>query len=139
MTDRLQVTGNSAAANHEMMRINGTVKFALFLALIGIFWACSGFVPAAEQSMWKLHSVIEVAYIAGAVIALWFGGEPIGTLQPISLRPIYILCGVVLMVAAFCAMLAVRSEKAVRRSSANHSIQRRAATSLNIYHPKSLY
>src|SRR5438046_2051800 len=117
-----------------MMRMKGIAKVALFLALIGIFWACSGFVPAAEQSMWKLHSVIEVAYIAGAVIALWFGGEPIGTLQPISLRPIYILCGVLLMVAAFCAMLAVRSEKVGRRSSAKHSIQRTATASLNIYH-----
>jgi hypothetical protein len=72
-----------------MMRINGTGKFALFLGLIGVLWACSGFAPTAERSMQKLHNTIEVAYIAGAVIALWFGGEPIGTLQPISLRPIY--------------------------------------------------
>jgi len=121
------------------MRINGTVKFALFLGLIGIFWACSGFMPAAERSMRKLHIMIELGYIAGAVVALWFGGEPIGTLQPISLRPIYILCGVILMVAAFCAMLAVRSEKAGRRSSAKQSFQRTATSSLNIYHPKPLY
>ncbi len=49
-----------------------------------------------------------VIYAFGAVLTLWLGDRRIGTLDPVSLRPIFIALGVILMVAVFVLMLATR-------------------------------
>ena len=53
----------------------------------------------------NVHAVI---YMFGAVITLWFGGEPIGTLQPVTLRPIFVILGAILMLGMFILMLTTR-------------------------------
>ena len=65
-------------------------------------------------------------YAFGAVIALWFGREPIGTLQPVTLRPIFIALGVILMLAMFILMLTTRdtAKQLERRANERYEVRK---------------
>ena len=75
-----------------------------FIAVIGVYYFVAG-TPA-----WHTNYGIKLAviYQFGAVIAFWLGDKRIGTLDPISLRPIFIALGVILMVAMFVLMFQTR-------------------------------
>ena len=47
-------------------------------------------------------------YAFGAVMALYFKGDEIGILQPISTRPVFIIVGVLLMGASLVWTLAIK-------------------------------
>jgi hypothetical protein len=80
------------------------LKILAFAALMGLYLLFAG------RPGW--HTLfgrkLAVTYGFGAVIALWFGREPIGTLQPVTLRPIFILAGAMLMLGMFILMLTTR-------------------------------
>ena len=80
------------------------LKVLVFAALMGLYFFFAG-APGWETLYGRKLSVI---YAFGAVMALWFGEERIGTLDPISLRPVFIILGVVLMVAMFVLMFTTR-------------------------------
>jgi hypothetical protein len=80
------------------------LKILVFVALIAVYFAVAG-APSWQTMFGRKLAVI---YGAGAVIALWVGGQPIGTLQPVSLRPIFIAVGVILMLAVFILMFTTR-------------------------------
>lgn len=88
--------------------MKAAAKVIGFLLLLGAFWALGGF--NSERSMGILHNALDIVFIMGAITALWIGGKPIGTLQPVSLRPIFIAVGSLLMIAAFAAAMAMRPE-----------------------------
>jgi len=101
-----------------------TLKVLVFVALLVVYFAVAG-APSWETLFGRKLSVI---YGAGAVIALWVGGQPIGTLQPVSLRPIFIAVGVILMLAVFILMFTTRDfARGLRGGAPNHSLQRTAA------------
>jgi hypothetical protein len=80
------------------------LKILAFAALMSLYLLFAG------RSGW--HTLfgrkLAVIYGFGAVIALWFGREPIGTLQPVTLRPIFIVFGAILMLGMFILMLTTR-------------------------------
>jgi hypothetical protein len=80
------------------------LKILLFAAFMGVYLFFAGR-PGWNTLFGRKLTVI---YGFGAVIALWFGREPIGTLHPVALRPIFILCGAMLMLAIFVLMLNTR-------------------------------
>ena len=81
------------------------IKTLIALALVGIYWALGGFDPANQRSHGKLHSAIFAVYLAGMLCALSEGDSEQ------SLRPVFIIVGLILMILAFCAMLATKSER----------------------------
>jgi hypothetical protein len=80
------------------------LKILTFFALVGFYFLFAG-APALDTLYGRKLAVI---YGFGAVMALWFGGEPIGTLDPISLRSIFIALGAILMVMIFILMFETR-------------------------------
>ena len=99
-----------------------TLRVLVFVALMAVYLAFAG-APGWQTLLGRKLTVI---YGAGAVLALWVGGQPIGTLQPVSLRPIFITVGVILMLGVFILML---STKDVVKSSAggpHHALHRSA-------------
>jgi hypothetical protein len=87
------------------------IKVLIFAVLVGVFWGFGGLAIAEDRSMRRFHDTVSLLYLFGAGMALWGGSKPIGTLQPVSLRPIFIACGALLMVLSFAAMLTVRPQK----------------------------
>ena len=81
-----------------------TLKVLGFVALLVVYSLFSG--ATGWDSLFGRK--LAVVYGFGAVMALWFGGERIGTLHPVSLRSIFIALGVILMVSAFIIMLTTR-------------------------------
>jgi len=80
------------------------VKVVAFLALMSIYLVVAG------GPGWRTlyGQKLAVIYGFGAVIALWFGGWSIGTLEPTSMRPLFITLGVVVMIVMFILMLGSR-------------------------------
>ena len=79
-------------------------KILIFLGLMCIY------LLAAGGPGWRtlFGQKLAVFYGLGGVMALWFGGESIGTLEPTTMRPLFISLGVLLMVAIFILMLGSR-------------------------------
>jgi len=75
--------------------------------------------------MRKLHGAFAAVYIAGAIVALREGGDPIGEMHPVSLRPAFIILGTLLMIAAFVAMVATQSERIPRSGLQVSSLRER--------------
>lgn len=73
-------------------------KIVGFVAVIALYFLVAGS-DVTRRMVWRLMLV----YVTGASIAFWAGGEPIGTFRPITMRPLCILIGVVMMVYG-CAM-----------------------------------
>ena len=71
--------------------------------------------------MRQLHAAIGAVYIVGAIVALCEGGDPIGDLHPISLRPIFIVLGSLLMIGAFAAIIATKDERQKRDRAPNNA------------------
>lgn len=67
-------------------------KLIGFIAVLLLYLLITGS-DMAQRTVWRLMLI----YILGATIAFWAGNDPIGTLRPIPLRPLYILIGVVMM------------------------------------------
>jgi len=84
------------------------MKFALkilaFVALVGFYYLIGGASTLDTLYGRKLF----VIYVFGAVMALWLGAQRIGTLDPISLRPIFMAFGVIMMVVIFILMFETR-------------------------------
>jgi hypothetical protein len=80
------------------------LKILVFIGLLGIYFLFAGS-PAWHTLFGRKLAVV---YGLGAIIALWFGGDPIGTLQPVTLRPIFIAFGSILMLGIFILMLSTR-------------------------------
>jgi hypothetical protein len=53
-------------------------------------------------------------------MALWFGGQSIGTLEPTTMRPLFIALGAVVMIAMFILMLGSRDVMRQLDRGANH-------------------
>jgi hypothetical protein len=49
-----------------------------------------------------------IIYVIAATFAFWLGREPVGVLRPISMRPICIVLGSIVMVCAFVMMLLIK-------------------------------
>ena len=81
-----------------------TLKILAFIALLVLYLSVSG-APGWPTLYGRKLFVI---YVFGAVLALWIGSQRIGTLDPISLRPIFVALGVFVMAAAFVIMLTTR-------------------------------
>jgi uncharacterized membrane protein YfcA len=95
-------------------------KVLVFIALIGAYFYFAG--ASGWQTLYGRK--LAVIYGFGAVITLWLGGERIGTFDPISLRPIFIVLGLILMVVIFVLMFETRDEarqlQEIRGSAFNH-------------------
>jgi len=81
-----------------------TLKILVFVALLVLYLSFAGALGWHTLYGRKLL----VIYEFGAVMALWFGGQRIGTLDQISLRPIFITLGVILMLTMFILMVETR-------------------------------
>ena len=79
-------------------------KVLILLALMSIFLLVAG------GPGWRTlyGQKLAVIYGFGAVMALWFGGQPIGTLEPTTLRSLFVALGAVVMIAMFVLMLGSR-------------------------------
>jgi len=73
-------------------------KIVGFVALLALY-----FLIAGSDVTRGMVSRLMLVYVAGASVAFWAGGDPIGTFRPITMRPLCILIGVVMM-AYGCAM-----------------------------------
>ena len=69
------------------------LKLLIFATLMCIYWAFSGFHISSARSMGCLFITMDVVYFVGAIIAVFLGDKSFGTLDPISLRPIFIVWG----------------------------------------------
>jgi hypothetical protein len=80
------------------------MKVSILIALVALYYALAG------STAWRTSFGRKIAtlYEAGAIIALWVGGRPIGTLQPVSLRPIFVGLGIFLLLGGFILMLTTR-------------------------------
>ena len=80
------------------------LKIIVFVALVSLY------VLLAGRPGWHTLFGRKLAgfYVLGALMACWFGGQPIGTLQPVTLRPIFIVLGAILMGGIFVLMLTTR-------------------------------
>jgi hypothetical protein len=87
------------------------LKLLSFVALLWVWWLFGGFGNSKEGYLGRLHGAMTALYIVGAITALTEGEDPIGDLQPISLRPIFVAFGALLMIAAFVAMISTRHER----------------------------
>jgi len=79
-------------------------KVLIFLALMSIYL----FVVGGPGWRTLYGQKLAVIYGLGAVMALWFGGQPIGTLEPTTMRPLFIVLGALAMIAMFILMLGSR-------------------------------
>jgi|SRR3954453_18242589 hypothetical protein len=77
-----------------------TIYFIMALAVYGI---------AAGADIWT-GSIFRLAigYVIAAIFVFWLGREPVGVLRPVSMRPICVLLGSIVMVCAFVMMLLVK-------------------------------
>jgi hypothetical protein len=91
-------------------------KILIFLGLMCIY------LLAAGGPGWRtlFGQKLAVFYGLGGVMALWFGGESIGTLEPTTMRPLFISLGVFLMIATFILMLGSRDVMRQLDRGANH-------------------
>jgi hypothetical protein len=80
-------------------------RVAVLLALVALFVLCCGDFTVAPFVYARLFTM----YGFGAVMALFFKGDEIGTLQPISTRPVFIIVGILLMGASIVWTLAIKS------------------------------
>src|ERR1041384_1814649 len=88
----------------DKLTMKTALKILAFVALMGIYSYFFG-APAWHTNFGIKLSVV---YGLGAVMAWWFGGERIGTLDPISLRSMFVVLGVILMLAMFIVMVGTR-------------------------------
>jgi hypothetical protein len=95
-------------------------KVLTFLALMCLYLLIAG--GPGWRTLYGQKLV--VVYGFGAVIALWFGGRSIGTLQPITMRPVFIALGAVMMIVMFMLMLGSRDLMKQLDRGANHHTQR---------------
>ena len=79
-------------------------RVAVLLGLVAIYVLCCGDLTVAPRVFVRLFLV----YLSGAVTALYYKGEQIGTLQPISMRPVFIVAGALLMAASLIWTLAIK-------------------------------
>jgi hypothetical protein len=91
-------------------------KILIFLGLMCIY------LLAAGGPGWRtlFGQKLAVVYGLGGVMALWFGGQSIGTLEPTTMRPLFISLGVLLMIAIFILMLGSRDVMRQLDRGANH-------------------
>ena len=88
------------------MRINA--QFVVLLALLLAFYLTGGFHSPDVHSLFRRERgrilvtwlVTLVLYIAGAITAV-YGHRSTGNLAPVSLRPLYIIAGIIAMIAAW--------------------------------------
>ena len=78
-------------------------KIAGFVALLALYFLIAGS-DVTLRMVWRLMLV----YVTGASIAFWAGGDPIGTFRPITMRPLCILIGVVMMIYGSAMTMFVR-------------------------------
>jgi apolipoprotein N-acyltransferase len=64
-----------------------------------------------------------LVYVTGASIAFWAGGDPIGTFRPLSMRPLCILLGVVMMLYAVSMTLVFKGAIRKKDRVPNHALQ----------------
>jgi hypothetical protein len=87
------------------------IRILVFIALLGGFWALGGFVSpqvspqvSVKQDPRPIWALAIVLYIVGAGVAVW-ADKTIGVLQPVSLRPLYVILGIALMLLALLPTL----------------------------------
>lgn len=75
-------------------------KSVAFLLLMSIYLLATG------GPGWRTLYGQKLAMIFGfaAIMALWFGSKPVGTLNPATMRPLFIFVGILLMVTIFILM-----------------------------------
>ena len=95
-------------------------KCLTFLALMWLYLLIAG------DPGWRTlyGQKLAVLYGFGAVMALWFGGRSIGTLEPTTMRPVFIGLGTVVMIVMFMLMLGSRDVMKQLDRGANHHTQR---------------
>ena len=79
-------------------------KIVLFLALLTVYVACLG----ESMLLGRMSMRLAVMYIVGAYCAIFAEGTTLGTMQPISTRPVMIIVGVMMMGASLMWLLALR-------------------------------
>jgi hypothetical protein len=92
------------------------VKISVFVALLGLFYLCGGFVlppKAFDTPIYYKHNpvipwvLIIVCFVYGAVCALW-GDKVVGIIHPTSFRGVYIVYGALAMALALLITSCVR-------------------------------
>lgn len=86
-------------------------KICVLVAVIAAYYFCGGFAPPVDRYMGKLFRVMDVLLLFGLYGALWGGNVQIGVLQPVSLRPIFILLGCLAILGVFIVTVATRSDR----------------------------
>ena len=76
------------------------IYFTLALALYGM-------VAGSDLSAVLIRK-LTLYYLGAAVFTFWLGGDPVGTFRPISMRPLCLLLGSIVMVCLFIMMLFVK-------------------------------
>lgn len=79
-------------------------RIVILLVLIAVYFLCCGDFTVAPTIYLRLFTM----YVVGAGMALFSKGDQIGTLQPISTRPVLIIVGLLLMGAGFVWTLAIK-------------------------------
>ncbi len=102
-------------------------KLVGFAALIVLYFLVAG----SDIELRRIRKLMLV-YVTGACIAFWTEREPIGTFRPISMRPLAILIGSIMMIYALSMMLIIK-EALPRRDHAPT-----AALTLQSPHPSRL-
>lgn len=93
-------------------------KIVGFAALITLYFPLAGSDVA--------HGIVErfmLVYVTGASIVFWAGGDPIGAFRPISMRPLCILIGVVMMIYGISMTLIFREAIHKKDRASNHALR----------------
>jgi hypothetical protein len=110
------------------------VKVITFLLLMCVYLYFAGR-PAWETLFGRK---LAVWFGAGAVVALWVGGQRIGTLEPVSLRAVFVLVGAIVMIGAFVTMWGTRDVARELHGEANKPAPGKGEVALSfpIVHPR---
>ena len=91
------------------------IKVAIFVVLIGIFFAFDGFEPPrvrqndyrSQRRVQRAWFATVVLYVVGAVSAVWRDYRE-GVIHPVSYRGVFIFFGILMMLAGFFWIRAIR-------------------------------
>ena len=113
---KLRKTSHEAFAIVDPKTKQKAIYFILALARFGIVAGSD----LTNARIWRLT----LCYVGTAIFAFWIGGEPIGVLRPLSMRPLCIVLGVGVMVCIFIMMLLAKDALRHLDRTPNDALQR---------------
>jgi peptidoglycan/LPS O-acetylase OafA/YrhL len=99
--------------DYKLFMLRNGAKVLVMAALVGVYFALSDHFAAhrGARSVRRGEGGAVCLFVGGALLALW-GDTEVGTLRPVSLRGMFVLLGVLLMIFAVILANALRESAA---------------------------